>query len=228
MTRLATIFAIIGILLAPSVASAVDVFVNGENVTGILNVSIVNARVRIDERGNVHVEAPGYTVRRVDVPAPARPGQAAPPTGSVPYGSQPPRSTVVTGGGSAPAPAAPATNLTRRYYLVTSQAAPGRAQFDLEVFVNGQSAGRSRNDGDALIDNITRFLRAGPNEIRVVAHKDLTGGRRSSAATDNHRVIIGEGTEQNGQVVLQVALVDFTVNAGQTDDQTATFQLTAR
>lgn len=213
----------VAILAVGSVAgdAGADLFINGENVTGIRNVSLVNARVRIDERGNVYLDAPGYTVRRVDVATanasanttsaggPGTAGQVA-PTGSGPTSASP-----------APPP------LTRRYYLVTNETGP--SQYDLEVFVNGTSAARVRAGGDPVIDLLNRFLRAGRNEIRVVAHKNLgEHGRRSQSADHVHRVLIGEGNESEGQVTLDSTFVDYSVNASQLGDQSTVFTVTAR
>ncbi len=212
-----------GLWLGPGQAAAVAVFINGENVTGVRNVSLVNARVRIDERGNVHVEAPGYTVRRVDI-AQAQGGGAAAPAG--PGAGQAPRA----GRPGSPGAAAPANPpLTRRYYLVTNQTNPGMAQFDLEIFVNGTSVARARGNADPVIDLLNRHLRPGRNEVRIVARKNLgDGARRSESRRDLHRVLIGEGNEDGGQVSIETTLVDYSVNASQTEDQTAVFTITVR
>ena len=209
----------LGVSAAPGDAAAVDLFINNENVTGIRNVTLVNARVRIDDRGNVYVDAPGYTVRRMDVVNPPV-GGGSPGGGAVAPGGRP-SAPAAGGGAAAPAP------LTRRYYIVTSQTGP--SQYDLEVFVNGVSVGRSPAEGEPLIDLLNRSLRPGRNEIRVVARKSLgQGGRRSQSRNHVHRVLIGEGTESQGQVTLDVTLVDYSVNASQVEDQSAVFTITAR
>lgn len=215
------------LLLAPGGARAADVFINGENVTGLRNVNLANARVRIDERGNIHIDAPGYTVRRVDIAAAsgqaAGPGAGAPGLGAQPQG--PVAQTGRPGGPGAPVNAP----LTRKFYLVTNQTEPGMTQFDLEIFVNGTSIARARSDADPVIDQINRFLRPGRNEVRIVAHKNLgDAGRRSQSRTAVHRVLIGEGNETGGQVSIDTTLVDYSVNASQVEDQTAVFTITAR
>jgi hypothetical protein len=102
------------------------------------------------------------------------------------------------------------------------------ADFDVEVFINGQSAGRSRNDGDPVLDFVNRLLHAGANEVRVVARKIARDHRRSESSAHQHRVLFGEGSEQNGQITIQTNLVDYAVNASQPGDQTAVFTVTVR
>lgn len=230
MRRLLPFLVAAGLALGPGKAFAVDVFINGENVTGIRNVSLVNARVRIDERGNVHVEAPGYTVRRVDIAVaqgggPAAGGALTPAAPGAAVGQGP--GVGRAAGAGAAAPAAPP--LTRRYYLVTNQTDPGMAQYDLEILINGTTVARARGDADPVIDLLNRHLRPGRNEVRIVARKNLgDGARRSESRNHLHRVLIGDGTEQAGQVSIETTLVDYSVNASQTEDQTAVFTITVR
>jgi hypothetical protein len=226
--KLAALFALVaGSWIAPGAASAADVFINGENVTGIRNVTLASARVRIDEQGNVHVDAPGYTVRRVDLPAGPDAGPGRAPPGRIAAAGPPQGGRPSPVAGAASAPGLPP--LARRYYLVTSQTVPGMAQFDLEVFVNGASVARARGDADPLIDLLNRHLRPGTNEVRIVARKNLGDApRRSTSPAHTHRVIIGEGAESGGQVTLQTTLVDYSVDASQTSDMTQVFTITAR
>ena len=54
------------LLSAPLVAArANEVYVNGVNVEGLTNQTFERVTVRLDEKGNVHIDAPGYTVKRV-------------------------------------------------------------------------------------------------------------------------------------------------------------------
>ena len=51
--------------LASSASSAAEVFVNGVNVEGLSNQTFEKVTVRLDEAGNVYIEAPGYNVKKV-------------------------------------------------------------------------------------------------------------------------------------------------------------------
>ncbi len=55
-------------LLALSIsAQAAEVFVNGVNVTGLSGHTFEKVTVRLDEKGNVQIDAPGYAVKKVTV-----------------------------------------------------------------------------------------------------------------------------------------------------------------
>jgi hypothetical protein len=55
-------------------AAAADVYINGTNVEGLANQSFEKVNVTLDEKGNVHIEAPGYSVKRVTIaPTPETP-----------------------------------------------------------------------------------------------------------------------------------------------------------
>lgn len=50
----------LGLTLAPT-AFAGSVFLNGVNVDGLTDQSFEKVNVRLDEKGNVHIDAPGYS-----------------------------------------------------------------------------------------------------------------------------------------------------------------------
>jgi|APLak6261679142_1056127.scaffolds.fasta_scaffold00004_50 hypothetical protein len=48
-------------------ALAAEVYVNGVNVDGLTNHTFEKVTVRLDEKGNVQIEAPGYSVKKVSI-----------------------------------------------------------------------------------------------------------------------------------------------------------------
>jgi hypothetical protein len=55
---------------APCLAGdGVSVYVNEVDVSGLTGQTFEKVTVRIDEKGNVHIDAPGYTIKRVNVEA---------------------------------------------------------------------------------------------------------------------------------------------------------------
>lgn len=52
-------------LLLPMSAFAGSVFVNGVNVDGLANQTFEKVTVKLDEKGNVLIDAPGYNVQKV-------------------------------------------------------------------------------------------------------------------------------------------------------------------
>ncbi len=57
---------LLALSLCPPAALAGSVFLNGVNIDGVTNQKFEKATVRIDEKGNVLIEATGYAVRQVD------------------------------------------------------------------------------------------------------------------------------------------------------------------
>ena len=67
---------LIGLLLFSGTALAGSVYLNGVKIDGVTNQKFEKVTVRIDDKGNVLIEAPGYAVKQVegqpaDVPAAA-------------------------------------------------------------------------------------------------------------------------------------------------------------
>ncbi len=63
------------VLLTSLSAFAGSVFLNGTSIDGVTNQKFEKANVRIDDKGNVFIDAPGYSVRTVEpgVAPPAAP-----------------------------------------------------------------------------------------------------------------------------------------------------------
>lgn len=59
--------ALVPLLLLAMPALAAEVYVNGVNVDGLTNHTFEKVNVRLDEKGNVQIDAPGYSVKKVTV-----------------------------------------------------------------------------------------------------------------------------------------------------------------
>ncbi|HET9449368.1 MAG TPA: hypothetical protein VFO83_00715 [Aggregicoccus sp.] len=194
--------------LLPAQVLAASVYLNGVRIDGVTNQQFDKARVRIDAQGNVHIDAPGYAVRQV-TPPPAAPA-AAP---------------------AAPAPtpeAAPPPAPSRRYWLVTEQTEPGLAEFDVDVFVNGRWVRKLRGSEPQVIAELTPHLRPGKNTVLLSARKTAGASRKSLSPAHQFRVIIGEGTAEEGRVVLEKPLVRFQRSAAEAHDVSEEFSITTR
>ena len=180
-------------------ALAGEVYLNGVNVTGVTNQTFEKAKVRIDENGDVHIEAPGYAVQKVQV----GPGRAAP----------------VSEG-----------TLTRKYFLVTEQAVPGMAEYDIELFINGRFVRTLKSAEDQIVADITRYLRPGANSVTLQARKRYANASapRSHSKAHFFRVIIGEGQAGGDSVVIENPLIRFDRTAADVADVAQEFTLTTR
>jgi hypothetical protein len=173
--------------LVAAAASAADVYVNGTNVQGLTGQRFEKVNVRIDERGDVYIEAPGYAVRRVPVGA-----EAAPDAGVVTQ-----RYFLVT---EQTQPGATGYDidvfLNGRYLRtlpgdegqivadLTSRLAPGKNQVTLQARRSAVDGGAPRGDGKASLFRVI----IGEGQIdgeKVVIEKSVVVFAVTAADTDD-------------------------------------------
>ncbi|RKH37831.1 hypothetical protein D7X12_28170, partial [Corallococcus sicarius] len=136
--------------------------------------------------------------------------------------------------GVGPAPVPPAATapvpgrITQRYWLVTEQTTPGMTDFDIDVYVNSRWVRRLRNNEEQVVVDITGQLRPGPNAVTLIARKVAGGSRRSNSPNNVFKVIIGEGNEGGGNVMIDTPLIRFQKTAADAQDATEEFTLTTR
>ncbi|HZH15005.1 MAG TPA: hypothetical protein VE057_11680 [Archangium sp.] len=230
---------VLSALLLPLSALAGSVFLNGVRIDGVTNQKFEKvASVRIDDQGNVYIDAPAYAVKLVNAPpAPApAPAVAAPAPAPVPTPAPAPvapaapaPAPVVAAPAPAPVPVDPApARITRRYWLVTEQSAVGMSEYDIDLYVNSRWVRKLRNGEDQVISEITRELQPGKNTVLMIAHKVAGGSRRSESPQHVFKVIIGEGNEGGGNVMIDNPLIRFQRTAAETEDLSEEFTLTTR
>ncbi len=228
---------ILALTLALMPASALaSVFLNGVPIDSVRDQKFEKvSSVRIDAQGNVHIDAPAYAVKTVSVPsaptpAPApAPAPVAPAPAPAPVAAPAPAPVATP----APAPAAPAVDtaparITRRYWLVTEQSARGMTEYDIDLYVNSKWVRKLRNNEDQVITDITHLLQPGKNAVLFMARKVAAGSRKSESPQHVFKVIIGEGNEGGGRVMIDNPLLRFQRTAAQSDDMSEELTLTTR
>ncbi|MBU8899413.1 hypothetical protein KRR26_27735 [Corallococcus sp. M34] len=234
------------VLAAPAVALAGSVYLNGIKIDGVTNQRFEKATVRIDEQGNIYIEAQGYAARVMSVPAPAAPVATTPTPAPAPpaavavpaSATKEPAPQAVPAAGPPPAasptPATPPpavtgpARLTQRYWLVTEQSVPGMTEYDIDLYLNSRWVRKLRNNEEQVVMDITKNLLPGDNTVTLIAHKSAVGSRRSVSAQHVFRVIMGEGNEGGGNVMIDNPLIRFQATAADTQDITKEFTLTTR
>ena len=182
-------------------AFAGSVFLNGVKIDGVTNQTFEKATVRIDTEGNVRIEAPGYQVKQID---PNGPKEA-------------PR--VLAG---SPVP-------TKKYYLVTTQTAPGMTDYDVDVYINAKWIVRLKNADAQYLNEVTQHLSPGKNDVLLVASKlSPNGTRKSTSAEHVFRVILGEGSVASDRVTIDLPLVRYERSAANIDSETKQFTINVR
>lgn len=228
------------VALSPMGALAGSVYLNGVLIDGVTNQKFEKATVRIDEAGNVHIEAAGYRVSTVTPQPPAAPSPSAPekpatsPAVAAAPGTAAPVAPVASAATPPVAPTAPATpqprpdRITQRYWLVTEQTVPGMTDYDIDVYVNSRWLKKLRSNDDQVVADITKHLQPGGNQVMLVARKIVAGQKRSDSPKHVFRVIIGEGNEGGGNVMIDNPLIRFQTSAAESKDVTQEFTLTTR
>jgi len=187
-----------------------SLFLNGVNIDGIRSQSFEKCRaVKIDERGDVHLDCPGYQVEAPTAPTVA-PALASPPVGAA---------------GLAPGSSTPAG---KHYWLVTEQTQGGAAQYDLDVFVNSKWIRKVKSGEEQIVLEITKYLLPGPNKILFAATKHLETGRQSSSPAAYLKVIVGEGESGGNNVMIDAPLLECKRTAAETDNVNEEFTIQAR
>jgi hypothetical protein len=127
------------VLLATLLAAT---FLNGVKIDGVRGQSFEKCKsVRIDDKGDVYLDCPGYHVED--------------PGASIP----------VAASGFA------SNGLSKHYFLVTEQKDGATAQYDVDVYVNSKWLRRIKSGEEQIVVDITRYLQPGPNKLLFAATK---------------------------------------------------------
>ena len=190
-----------------------SIFLNGVNIDGVRGQTFEKCRtVRVDDRGDVHLDCPGYQVE--GAPAPAAGAKGTPPAAAP---------------ATAPsaAPASPGV-ITKRYFLVTEQNEQGAAQYDLDLFINSKWVRKFRAGEDQVVMELTKLLQPGTNKLIFAATKHLEAGRRSASPSTFIRVVVGEGESGGGNVMIDNPLLECKRTAAEIDNVNEEFTIQAR
>jgi hypothetical protein len=174
-----------------------NVYINDDKIESLAKeVVLKNVDVRIDVKGNVFITAKGVKV------------------------------TTSAGKGKSPPEKAAGTEVTRRYWMVTTQNRTGATQYKVDLFLNQKWTKQVHSKNAQEFFELTRYLKPGSNAVHLVATKDYGGGTRiSSSAADYYDVIIGEGSESQGRIMLTRKLVEFRRTAEETDNRQAAYSI---
>lgn len=224
----------LALALLPTSALAGSVYLNGVLIDGVTNQTFVKvSSVRIDGQGNVHIDAPAYAVKVANAPAPApapAPVAAAPKPAPAPAAAPAPAPVATAPAPAAtpaPAPAAPA-HISKRYWLTTEQSVTGMTGYDIDLYINSQWVRRLRNGEEQVITEVTRHLQPGANTVLLMARKVAADARRSESPQHVFKVILGEGNEGGGTVMIDNPLIRFQRTAAEAEDVSEEFTLSTR
>ncbi|MCA9666498.1 MAG: hypothetical protein KC503_12945 [Myxococcales bacterium] len=122
-------------------------------------------------------------------------------------------------GSSTPPTNTKPTALSQRYFLVSTGKQRAKAQYKVNVYINGAYVKTIKAAGEQLVMPVNRFLRPGKNQVHFAATKDLAGGtRRSHSSAHYLRVLIGVGKTNGGTIRITDTLADFRAPASRSDN----------
>lgn len=186
-----------------------SVFLNGVNIDSLRSQSFEKCKtVKIDERGDVFLDCPGYQVETQPTPA-ATPAPTVPP-------AAPLVSAVV------------ASALTKHYWMVSEDANSALAQYDLDVFVNSKWIRKIKAGEPQIVLEITKYLSPGPNKILFAATKHVEAGRKSTSPASYVKIVVGEGEAGGSTVMIDNPLVECKRTAAETDNVNEEFTIQGR
>jgi hypothetical protein len=183
-----------------------SVFLNGVNIDGLRSQKFDKCKtVRIDDRGDLYLDCPGYQVER---PAAAVPASTANPAIAPLF------------------PSALAAALTKRYWLVSEE--KDGAQFDVDVFVNAKFIRKIRAGEPQVVLEITRYLHPGANKVLFAATKRTDAARKSASPVSFTKLVVGEGDAGGNTVTIDNPLIESKRTAAETENVNEEFTVQGR
>lgn len=179
------------LLFSTSAQAATRVFLNGVDIDGVTGQTFDNCTVTIDDKGNVHIAAPGYEVQS---PAPVDPRPAS--TG---------RDLI------------PAEPVTKKFLLVSEQSVAGMVQYDIDILINSTWIKKLTSEESQVIIDISKYLHKGRNTIHFSATKNMKGPRKSSTPAHYMKVHVGEGSMGGNNIMIDNSLLEYTRTAAELD-----------
>lgn len=196
--------ALVWLLAAP--AGAVEVYLNGVQITGAKDQVIDKAKVTLDKNGNVHISAPDYKVREVSTPG-------------------------APGADASPPPAAPTTtaNLRNKYFIVTEVTRPGMTGYTIQVMVNNKFLKALPDNVSQHVLELNNYLNEGNNTVSFRALRPEGKSAQSTLASDAFSVVLGEGHgREGGTLTIDNVLAEFKVTAIDRGEKAKTFTIKAK
>lgn len=190
----------VALLTAGPALAGGSIYLNGVKIDGVTGQKFEKCTVRIDEKGDIYIDAPGYQVRAVE------------------------------GGDNTPQSPATARPATRKYFLISEQTQVGMAEYDVDVYVNSKWVRSVKSDEEAVVaEDISKYVVQGKNTVLFQAKKKIAGpARKSHSPGAALKLLIGEGNVGGNKVMVDSQLVKFQKTAAETDDVAQEFTFNAR
>lgn len=186
-------------LLVSGAALAGSVYLNGTKIDGVTGQKFDKVNVRIDDKGDIHIDAPGYQVR-----------------------------TVEGGSGPSTAPSNVPASRKYFLIAEQTKAGMAEYDIDVYVNSKFVRSVKSDEEA-VLAEDISKFVVMGKNTVLFSAHKRIAGAARKSMSPSHQlKLLVGEGNVGGNKVMVDTQLVKFQRTAADVDDVSQEFTFTGR
>ncbi|MBW1806692.1 MAG: hypothetical protein JRJ87_00770 [Deltaproteobacteria bacterium] len=181
--------------------AALEVYLNGVQISGAKDQVIDKAKVVLDKDGNVHITAPDYKVREVG------------------GGTNP-----------SPPPTAETTNanLKKKYFVVSDVTRTKMTGYHIQIIVNNKFLKTLSDDISQHVVELNNYLKEGTNTISFRATRPKGKSAQSTLASDTFSIVLGEGKGEGGTLSIDDVLGEFKVTAIDRGEKSKTFTIQAR
>jgi hypothetical protein len=188
---------------------AAEVYLNEVQITGAKDQLIENAKIYIDKKGDVHISAPDYKVREVNITNESRSPAADANAPAAPSSST--QSAIRTK--SAP--------LQNNYFIVSDVSRLAITGYSIKVIVNNKYITTLRDDIRQNILEINSYLRQGENNVGFLAVKSTGKAVQNALESDMFSLVLGDGRgEDGGKLTIENVLCEFKVRATEVSEKT--------
>jgi len=186
--RIAALVLFVLAAICSSSALGADIYVNGQQVRGITNLTLEDCTVTFNTRGDVYISAPGFQVLET-----AAKGDQA----------------------KGPVEKTHISLLQDRYFLFTQTSSPGKVPFNFEVWINDKKTKEFTSRQDKLTVEVTLYLKKGSNKVEIKSLYQQTG---QGSAADSFSIFIGRGAPNKGALEINKLLLNYSRKGNDSDD----------
>ena len=185
------------LVFAGTLFAQTRIYLNDVEITGLKGQKFENCTVELDGAGDIKIIAPQYKIKTEETSA------------------SKPEETPIKAKTEEPPPAAPKAG-GKRYYLVTSFSEGARADFDLDIFINGKFYKRILSHDPRVAEDITGLLKDGvENKFTISAVKNVPAGAPISTPDSFVLLVVGEASVSGDEVTIDKPLVNFRLTGAQ-------------
>ena len=116
--------------------------------------------------------------------------------------------------------------ITKTYFLVVTNSAPGKVPHEIDIYINGVMLKTFNPKEAQLVVELNKNLSPGINTVTLIS-RPQAGGEAFANAGGTIDVLVGEGNSTDNQLTIEKRFVNFNVKSSDTASKTENFTFTA-